>query len=159
QREIPQGARPRGALRRFLHLQLCDLGSMIFSSVLFKALRRFPRRASLIAWLSGSTNLWVALRSGAFRMPQYDANHFVNAAGVEVLCHIAKPCHAFPHPRYPVGGTAAYLRAQYEAAGTWRRFLAVREAVDPDGVFLNGYLRSWFYPDGVEASRALQAAA
>jgi FAD/FMN-containing dehydrogenase len=281
QREIPAGARPRGALRRFLHLQVGDLLSMSFSAIFFKALRRLPRRASLIAWLNGFTNLWVALRSGAFRMPQYDANHFVNAASVEflpcrasewsvpfrpgaalaeadgwervrrsfavlhdlvveafeaypfmdpratpvnlavemrtlapstallspgfrppaehaayryaapevvttadhpawdafvhranlhmidapevlgdeVLCHLAKPCHAFPHPRYPVGGTAAYLRARYQAAGTWQRFLAVREAVDPDGVFLNDYLRSWFYPAAAEASQPQRAAA
>lgn len=280
-REIPAGARPRGALRRFLHLQLGDLCSMVFSSLTFKTLRHFPRGAWLFAWLAGFTDVWVALRSGSFRMPQYDANHFVNAAGVEflpcrasewsvpfrpgaaleeadgwervrrsfavlhdlvveafetypfmdpratpvniavemrtlapstallspgfrpagehaafryaapeivttadhpawdafahqanlrmidapevlgdeVLCHLAKPCHAFPHPRYPVGGTATYLRVQYEAAGTWQRFLAVREAVDPDGVFLNDYLRSWFYPPVVEASQPQKAAA
>lgn len=79
--------------------------------------------------------------------------------GDEVLCHLAKPCHAFAHPKYPVGGTAAYLRARYEAAGTWQRFLAVREAVDPDGVFLNDYLRGWFYPVGAAASQAHKAAA
>lgn len=280
-REIPAGARPRGALRRFVHLQLGDLCSMVFSSLLFKALRRLPRWSWLFAWFAGFTNLWVALRSGAFRMPQYDANHFVNAAGVEflpcrasewsvpfrpgaaleeadgwervrrsfavlhdmvveafeahpftdpraspvniavemrtlasstalmspgfrpeeeraayryaapelvttadhpaweafvhranlrmldapevlgdeVLCHLAKPCHAFPHPQYPIGGTADYLRAQYNAAGTWHRFLAVREAVDPDGVFLNDYLRRWFYPHVAEVNEPQQAAA
>jgi FAD/FMN-containing dehydrogenase len=278
-REIPAGSRSRGPLRRFLHLQLGDLCSMVFSSILFKTLRRFPRQAWLIAWLQALTNFWVVLRSGAFRMPQYDANHFVNAAGVEflqcrasewsvpfrpaagpaesdgwervrrsfavlhdlvveafetypftdpratpanlavemrtlapstallspgwrpaaehsmfryaapelvttadqpawdafvhranlrmidapnvlgdgVLCHLAKPCHAFPHPRYPAGGTAAYLREKYEAAGTWQRFLAVREAIDPDGVFLNDYLRSWFYPKVEEASQLKKA--
>lgn len=278
-RQIPAGARPRGALRRFLHLQVADLFSMVSSSLFFKPLRRFPRLASIIAWLNGSTNLWVAVRSGTYRMPQYDANHFVNAAGVEflqcrasewsvpfrpaaalsepdgwervrrsfavlhdlvveafethpfldpratpvnlavemrtlapsaallspgwrppheqsthryaapeivttadhpawdtfahranlqmidtpevfgedVLCHLAKPCHTFPHPKYPTGATAAYLRARYEAAGTWQRFLAVRETVDPDGLFLNDYLRAWFYPSVAESELPMAA--
>jgi hypothetical protein len=64
--------------------------------------------------------------------------------GTQVRCHQAKPCHAWPHPDYPEGGMRAYLREQYRAAGSWDRFLAVREAIDPDGVFLNDYLREWF---------------
>jgi FAD/FMN-containing dehydrogenase len=281
QREIPEGARPRGALRRFLHLQLADVSAMLFSAVVLKALRRAPQWASILAWFTGLTNVWVLARSGAFRMPQYDANHFVNATAVEflpcrasewsvpfrpgaalseadgwervrrsfavlhdlvveafeahpfldpratpvnlavemrtlapshallspgwrppeqrsahryaapevvttadhpawdefihranllmidrpevlgdeVLCHLAKSCYSFPHPSYPAGGTAAYLRAQYQAAGTWQRFLAVREAVDPGGVFLNDHLRGWFYPRSAEATEERAAAA
>lgn len=66
--------------------------------------------------------------------------------GREVRCHLAKPSHDYPHPDHPEGGTAAYLREQYRAAGTWGRFLAVREALDPRGIFLNPHLRGWFYP-------------
>ena len=44
-----------------------------------------------------------------------------------------------------------YMREQYIAAGTWERFLTVHEAVDPDGVFMNDFLRAWFYG---ERSRA-----
>ena len=48
----------------------------------------------------------------------------------------------------------SYLREQYRAAGSWDRFLAVRQDVDPDGIFLNEYLRDWFGPD-LAASRAI----
>jgi FAD/FMN-containing dehydrogenase len=275
QREIPAGARPRGALRRFLHLQVMDLCSMVVSGYLMKFLTKFRRLTWLLSVATSFTNIWVLGRSGAWRMPQYDANHFVNAAGVEftlamasewsvpfqpdapdtspegwervrqsfavlhdliveafaryplrdprstpvviavemrtlacstallspgyqpdeqhaevryaapelvttadhpawtdfahaanlamvvnpalgaeVRCHLAKPCHGFPHPAYPEGGMADYLRDRYIAAGTWHRFLAVREAVDPDGIFLNEFLREWFYPRRAEAMEA-----
>lgn len=272
-RAIPEGARPRGAPRRFVHLQLLDMGSMVWSGVIIRFARRFPQYAYLLAWVSCFTNLWVSARSGAFRMPQYDANHFVNAGGVEYVLalagewsvpfkrhvelarpdgyervrrafddlhglvvdaftrypltdpratpvilaiemrtlaastallspgytpdgpagdtciaapevvttaahpawpalleqanlamtanpavfgdavrgHHGKPFHGVSHPDFPDGGMLAYQRAQFRAAGTWDRFLAVREALDPDGVFLNPHLRAWFYPDRPEA--------
>ena len=50
-----------------------------------------------------------------------------------------------------------YLREQYRAAGSWDRFLAVREAVDPDGVFLNDYLRAWFELDAAVERPELDA--
>jgi FAD/FMN-containing dehydrogenase len=65
----------------------------------------------------------------------------------DVLQHLAKEWRDLPHPRHP-GGTAAYVRDRYKAAGTWQRFLAVRERVDPDGVFLNDFLREWFEVPG-----------
>lgn len=264
-KQIPSDARPRGLLRRVLHLEVADMASMIGAGTAMRALSRFPQLAFLNAWAASFTNVWVAGRRGAYRMPQYDANHFVNATAVEfmtamasewsvpfrrdapldaadgyervrqsfallhdlvveafethpirdpratpvaiaiemrtlaassallspgyqpealrgqihyaapelvttaghpaweefarranlvmttsteqlgtqVRCHQAKPCHDWPHPDHPEG-MRAYLREQYRAAGTWDRFLKVREALDPDGVFLNDYLRAWF---------------
>jgi FAD/FMN-containing dehydrogenase len=265
-RRIPSDARPRGALRRFWYLEVVDLACMIGAGTAMRTIGNFPRLTFLLAWCTSFTNIWVTARCGAFRMPQYDANHFVNATGVEfttamasewsipfrrdapldaadgyerlrqsfallhdlvvdafeshpihdpnaspvviavemrtlaastallspgyqpddqrpklhyaapelvttaghpaweafarraniimttssellgdqVRCHQGKPCQAWPHPDYPVDGMRGYLREQYRAAGTWDRFLAVRAAVDPDGVFLNDYLRAWF---------------
>lgn len=65
--------------------------------------------------------------------------------GDQVRPHLAKECRAYPHPDYGAAGMTHYMREQYIAAGTWDRFLAVRQAVDPDGVFLNDFLREWFY--------------
>jgi hypothetical protein len=48
----------------------------------------------------------------------------------------------------------AFLRAYGQAAGTWQRFLAVRAAVDPDGVFLNDFLREWFEIPRADAAQA-----
>lgn len=264
-REVPTSAPPRGPLTRNLHLRGLDLACMATSGAYLHAVRRLPSLAPTLAYLTCFTDLWVSARSGAFRMPQYDANHFVNATGVEfmtamacewslpfrrgaaldaedgyervrrafahlhdmvveafetypnddpratpivtavemrtlasssallspgyqpkdqradvsiaapeivtcaahpaweefarranvgmttsaglgdeVRCHQAKPCHAWPHPSDPREGTRGYLREQYRAAGTWDRFLSVRRAIDPDGVFLNDYLRAWF---------------
>lgn len=72
------------------------------------------------------------------------------ALGDQVRCHQAKPFHGWPHPDYPVDGMRGYLRDQYRAAGTWERFLAVRRDIDPEGVFLNPYLRAWFELPGEE---------
>lgn len=275
-RAIPKGSKPRGALRRFIHLKLVDLPNMWLTGYLYDLARKFGW-LKIPIFINCFTNIWVKIRSGAFTMPQYDANHFVNAAGVErvrciatewsvpflhnapnqsaegwerarqsfailhdlvveafhnypagdprrtpvlhavemrtlassgallspgyqpearrehtryaapeivttagnpawtdfahraniamttspdllgheVRCHHGKPCHAFPHPGFPEGKTAAYLRAQYQAAGTWERFLAVRTNVDPDGIFLNTYLRGWFCaPPQREGQRA-----
>ncbi|MEZ4394443.1 MAG: D-arabinono-1,4-lactone oxidase [Polyangiales bacterium] len=69
------------------------------------------------------------------------------AFGREVRGHQGKPCHAWPHPDHPETGMRGYLRQQYRDAGTWEPFLAVRTRVDPDGFFLNPYLRAWFDMD------------
>ena len=71
--------------------------------------------------------------------------------GDQVRPHLAKECRNDPHPDFPEGGMTDYMREQYIAAGTWERFLTVHEAVDPDGVFMNDFLRAWFYG---ERSRA-----
>lgn len=266
ERTVPADVRPRGALRSFLHLQILDVASMVSCGLMMAALRPFPRAAFVLPWVTCFTNLWVGARSGRWRMPYYEGQHFVNATGVEfvraiaaewsvpferradpnardgyervrqsfatlhdlcvdqfnthpltdpdaapvilsvemrtlaassalmspgyqpearrravhyaapeivtvaghpawdgfvrranlamtahpsvfgrdVRCHIAKPFHGLPHPDFPDGGMAEYCRSQYVAAGTWERFHAVRRAVDPDGVFLNDYLRGWF---------------
>lgn len=282
-RDVPADAKPRGALQRFWHTRVLDLGAMVSCGLLMSALRRVPRLAFVLPWVTCFTNLWVRARSGAWRVPFYEGQHFVNATGVEfvralaaewsvpferraplhaadgyervrrsfatlhehcvaafeahpltdpraspvilsvemrvlapsgallspgyqpparreavryaaaeivtsaahpawaefldatnraftarpavfgaeVRCHHAKPFHGVAHPDFPVGGMGAYLRAQYEAAGTWQRFLAVRRAVDPDGVFLNDYLRAWFDEDraaAAEPSARAQAA-
>ncbi len=265
-RDVPADAVPRGRLTRFLHLQVIDFASMLTGGLVFRTARRFPRASVILTYFSCFTNLWVRARSGRFVMPQYDANHFVNAAGVEympamasewsvpfrpsaplddregwervrqsfaqlhdlvvdafdryspldprsnpiasavemrtlaaspalmspayqsaegrdeiryaapelvtsaghpaweafaqranevmttshkalgrqVRCHQAKPCQEWPHPDFPEGGMRSYLRQQYRDADTWSRFLAVRDDVDPDGVFLNDYLRAFF---------------
>lgn len=265
-RDVPATARPRGALRSFLHLKVFDVASMVSCGLMMDVIRRFPRAAFVLPWVTCFTNLWVAARSGEWRVPLYVGSHFVNATGVEfvraiacewsvpfdrrapaqsaegyervrqsfavshdlvvesfrshpitdarsspvilsvemrtlaastallspgyqpdglrgavsyaapeivtvaghpawpefsrranlamttrpevfgteVRCHLAKPFHHLGHPDFPEGGMRAYLRAQYEAAGTWQRFLAVRRDVDPDGVFLNDHLRAWF---------------
>jgi FAD/FMN-containing dehydrogenase len=266
---FPADARPRGAIRRFLHLDILDMYAMMINGLFLRQLRNKPRWSFVMVWLLSFTPAWVWLRSGSYRMPQYDANHFVNAGGVEfvlaiasewsvpfrrdaelsqpdgyervrasfavlhdlvvsafethdltdpraspillsvemrtlaastallspgyqpddqrselciaapeivttidhpawrefahtanlamtnqpeifgtqVRCHQGKPCHPFPHPNHPEGGMRSYLREQYRAAGSWDRFLAVRQDVDPDGIFLNEYLRDWFGPD------------
>lgn len=268
-REVPADVRPRGALARFWHGRVLDLGAMVTCGMLMTVQQRVPRLAVALPWLACYTNLWVSARSGTWRVPYFEGQHFVNATGVEfvralaaewsvpfehrapvdapegyervrrsfatlhdacvdsfaryplsdpraspvilsvemrviapseallapgyqpperreavryaapeivttalhpaweaflhetnlafttrpevfgaeVRCHHAKPFHQVAHPGFPEGGMGAYLRAQYEAAGTWRRFLAVRRAVDPDGVFLNDYLRAWFRED------------
>jgi hypothetical protein len=265
-KQIPGDARPRGLLRRFMHLEIFDMFAMISAGKAMSAVSHFPRLAFMQAWFPCFSKMWVNARSGEYRMPQYDANHFVNATAVEftlaiasewsvpfrrdapleaadgyervrqsfallhdlvveafeshpihdaratpvviavemrtltsssallspgyqpedlrgqihyaapelvttaghpaweefarranivmtnspellgtqVRCHQAKPCHGWPHPDYPEGGMRAYLREQYRAAGSWERFLAVRAEIDPDGVFLNDYLRTWF---------------
>jgi hypothetical protein len=268
-RVIPADARPRGRIRRFLHLNILDMYAMMIHGLLLRQFRNKPRWSIVMVWLLCFTPAWVWIRSGSWRMPQYDANHFVNAGGVEfvlaiasewsvpfrrdedvsradgyervraafavlhdlvvqafeshaitdpraspillsvemrtlaastalmspgyqpderrseicyaapeivttvghpawrdfahaanlaltnqpevfgtqVRCHQGKPCHAFPHPDYPEGGMRSYLREQYRAAGSWDRFLVVRHDVDPDGIFLNEYLRDWFAVD------------
>src|SRR5690606_18954909 len=75
--------------------------------------------------------------------------------GDQVRCHQAKPCQAWPHPDHPSDGMRGYLREQYRAAGSWDRFLAVREAIDPDGVFLNDYLRAWFELPRTQVARGV----
>lgn len=274
-RPAPPDSRPRGRLRTFLHLELIDMLCMTFSGLLMLAMRGRAWEHRVVLWITCFTNVWVWLRSGAWRMSQRDANHFVNAGGVEfvravaaewsvpyerranpddpegyerlrasfavlhdlvtdaarshpvddprsapvalsvemrtlkassallspgyepaerrdtvfyaapeivttaghpawpefstrahhamtanpgvfgteVRCHLAKPLHPLPHPDHPIGGTRSYLRERYRKAGTWDRFLAVRADVDPRGVFLNDYLRAWFFQDDSGSSR------
>lgn len=66
------------------------------------------------------------------------------AFGDQVRPHLAKQARGFAHPDHPERGMTDYMRQQYVDAGTWHRFLAVRREVDPDGVFLNPFLREWF---------------
>lgn len=275
QKAFPRGIAPRSAMKRFWDLQVLDMASMAGCGRLMDAVEGRPWAPRVLAWVTCFTNLWVSSRSGRTRLPQYDANHFVNAGGVEfvramaaewslpfrrdlplahpggyervrrafaelhdlvvdafhrypfgdpratpitlavemrtlatstalmspgysasrdpmeaivapelvttaghpawaafaeranlamttqpavfgdrVRCHQAKPCHGLAHPDFPRTGMQSYLRAQYRAAGTWERFLAVRDAVDPDGVFLNPYLRAWFFPEAARDERA-----
>lgn len=266
-RDGAAAARPRSELRRFVDHQIIDLGTFVPAGLGMRPLVKSTQGLKLLGWLTCFSNAWGLVRNGAWRIPQYQANHFVNAGGVEfilnvacewsvpfrrnapldapdgyerlrqcfarihgmvqdaftrypagdprripitigfemrmlrsssallspgyqpadkrdeywiaapeivtmaehpawpdfveranielltntavfgdqVRCHQAKPCHGYPHPDYPTGSTADYLRDQYRRAGTWDRFLAVRRDVDPDGVFLNPYLRSWFF--------------
>jgi len=265
-RDVPTDARPRGPLRRFVHANILDLASMMFLGTTLNVVRHHPRRFDVLASIMCGTPTWVASRSGRWRMPQYDANHFINAGGVEfvlataaewsvpfrrhaslgdpegyervrrsyavlhdlivdafhryplgdprsipitlalemrtlaassallspgyhanvadgdvaiaapelvttahhpawpefarlahramtaqpaifgdeVRSHLAKVAHECPHPDRPDEGMRGFLRESYRAAGTWDRFLAVRERLDPAGVFLNPYLRAWF---------------
>ncbi|MFO0603252.1 MAG: FAD-binding protein [Polyangiales bacterium] len=272
---IPEGARARTPLQRWTHLSLIDVPSMFLNGHLMRALTAIPALTGYIPVTQAGTEVWVEARSGAWRMPTYDANHYLNAVGVgfvratacewsipfrpgapdgardgyervrasfaalhdlvvdafhahplsdprsgpvtmcvelrtmapgralldpqrlpdgadpatrfavpelvtsvghpawpafvreahraltgdparfgDVLQHLAKEWRDLPHPRHP-GGTAAWIRDRYKAAGTWQRFLAVRERVDPDGVFLNDFLRAWFE---VPAGRAARSA-
>lgn len=260
----------RTALHKWLLFNVVDLPSMIIAGYLTRFVVRHPSLIGILMLSTAFTKAWVKARRGATRMPQYDANHLVNAAGVEwILCqsiewsipfhprspdgasdgfermrkafatlrglvdqafaahprsdprsfpltiamemrtlasssallspgyqpadaraevryaapeivttaghpawadfahrantllttdvasygdrvrpHLAKEGRSYPHPSYPEEGMTAYMRDQYVRAGTWARFLAVREAIDPDGVFLNEFLRAWFYPRG-----------
>lgn len=273
----------RSWLHKWLLFQVADLPTMIGAGYFTRFVVRFDKLVWLIPLSTALTKMWVRLRSGARRVPQYDANHLVNAAGIEwVLCqsiewsipfrpgaalhepdgyerlrrsfatlrtmvqeahaahpwwdpraipvtvaiemrtlapstallspsylppeqhqgiryaapeivstaghpawfpfahranerlttdtesfgdqvrpHLAKQARTFPHPDHPAEGMTAYMREQYRAAGTWDRFLAVRQQVDPDGVFLNEFLRAWFLDDVEEQTRpdAIDAAA
>lgn len=263
-KKIPAGARARTALQRWTQLTLIDVPSMFVNGYMMRALTAVPTLTGYIPMTQAGTNVWVEARSGAWRVPTYDANHYLNATGVEftlatacewsipfradapddatdgyervraafaalhdlveaafrehplsdprsgpinmavelrtmapgralldpqrmpdgapaatrfavpelvtsaghpawpdfvrkahralagdperfgdVLQHLAKEWRDLPHPRHPEG-TAAWLRDRYKAAGTWQRFLSVRARVDPDGVFLNDFLRDWF---------------
>jgi FAD/FMN-containing dehydrogenase len=88
-RDAAASAVPRGALRRFWHLQVLDIASMVVCGLLASVVLRSPRAAFLLAWMTCSTNLWVDARSGAFRMSLADGNHFVNATGVEFVRAVA----------------------------------------------------------------------
>lgn len=264
-RDIPPEARRRSALRRFCHLKLLDVPTMYLSGAVMRALRASPRLMGLLPFALCATNVWVSLRGGDHRLPNFEAIHYINSTAVEqILCtaaewsipfcpaapsdapdgyervrrsfatlhalvaedfhahpvtdpraapvnlaiemrtmapssallspqhlsealhhavrfavpevvtsagqpawpaflrracaalvedtqrfgtevrmHLAKEWRELPHRDHP-GGMAAYLRAQYQAQGTWQRFLAVRSALDPDGLFLNEALREWF---------------
>lgn len=264
-RTVPADAKPRTKLRKALLFQVLDLPSMVIAGYFTRWLAPIPQLVWLVPLASAFTKVWVKARAGAQRMPQYDANHLVNAAGVEwMLCesvewslpfrpaaalnepdgyervrrsfdllrsmvaeaherhpwhdprsipvttaiemrtlscstallspgyqptsrhaelryaapeivstaghpawrpfaeaanirittdhasfgdevrpHLAKQARGFPHPAHPERGMVDYMREQYVRAGTWHRFLAVRAAVDPDGVFLNPFLREW----------------
>ena len=264
-KEIPAGVPRRSAFQRFVHMQLLDIPTMALDGYLVRALSASPRLVGRLPIAFCATNLWVAVRGGSFRVPAYDAVHYVNATGVEfvpatacewsipfrpaarddepdgyervraafaelhalveaafhgheptdpraapvnlaiemrtmapsrallspqwlpeaeqeairfavpelvtsahqpawpeflrrahtamvgdparfgddVRCHLAKEWRDLPHPRH-AEGMAGFQRAWSQAAGTWQRFLAVRAAVDPDGVFLNDFLRGWF---------------
>lgn len=273
-KRIPEGAPVRTSFQRWAQHELVDLPSMVVNGYLMRAFTAVPALTGYIPVTQAGTNLWVEARSGGWRMPTYDSNHYINATGVEfalatacewsipfrddapddapdgyervrasfaalhdlveaafrehplsdprsgpvnmavelrtvapsgalldpqrlpdgapattrfavpeivtsaghpawpdflrkahhaiagdparfgdVLQHLAKEWRELPHPRHPEG-TAAWIRDRYKAAGTWQRFLAVRERVDPDGVFLNDFLREWFeLPNGC-ATRA-----
>lgn len=260
--EVPR----RTWFQKWLLFNVLDLPSMVFMGYFTRFVVRFPRTVFLLTLSSAFTKLWTRARGGAWRIPQYDANHLVNATGVEwMLCesiewsipfdpsapddstegyervrrsfaelrnmvaadyaahpwwdprstpvttavemrtlaassallspgyqpeetrdavryaapeivstagnpawqafahranvrlttdaatygdqvrpHLAKQCRAFPHPAFGARGMTAYMREQYERVGTWQRFLEVRAAVDPDGVFLNDFMREWF---------------
>ena len=84
-RSLPRGVPPRGPLRRFIHMQVLDMAAMMSTGPVMTLLQRRKYHAQVMAWITCFTNLWVDARSGAFRMPQYDANHFVNAGGVEFV--------------------------------------------------------------------------
>jgi FAD/FMN-containing dehydrogenase len=272
-KRIPEGARASTPLRRWSQLTLIDLPAMFVNGHIMRALTAIPALTGYIPVTQAGGQLWVEARSGAWRMPTYDANHYLNAIGVEfvlasacewsipfhpaapddapdgyervraafaalhdlvveafhahplsdprsapvnmcvelrtmapsralldpqylpagahattrfavpelvtsvghpawpdfvrkahyaltsdarrfgdVLQHLAKEWRNLPHPRHPEG-TAAYLRERYKAAGTWQRFLAVRARVDPDGIFLNDFLREWFEVSGRVSAR------
>jgi hypothetical protein len=247
-------------------MQLLDVPTMMSNGYWQRLLTASPRLVGYLPYALCATNLWVTQRGGSFRLPAYDAVHYVNATGVEfvlvtacewsipfrpaardderdgyervrasfaalhdlveqsfrehpftdpraapvnlavemrtmapsrallspqwlpedqradtrfavpelvtsarhpawpqflgrahetlvgdvarfgehVRCHLAKEWRDLPHPRHPEGGMPAFLRDHARADGTWQRFLAVREALDPDGVFLNDFLREWF---------------
>lgn len=251
---------------KWLLFNVLDLPAMVLSGYANRVFVRFPQTVFLLSLGTAFTRLWVGARRGARRIPQYDANHLVNATGVEwLLCqsiewsvpfypgaadgapdgyermrrafatmramvsqafddhhwtdprsvpvtfamemrtlapssallspsyqpeglrgavryaapeivsnadhpawkefahranavmtadratygeevrpHLAKQCRDFPHADFGEEGMTGYMREQYVRAGTWDRFLAVRAAVDPDGVFLNDFLREWF---------------
>lgn len=88
-REIPADTPRRGRWTRFWHLKLVDMFFFLMGGFFYKLFGRFPASMPLFAWFSCMTNLWVWAREGAFRMPQYDANHFVNATGVEFIPSVA----------------------------------------------------------------------
>ncbi len=264
-REIPAATRPRTATERWVHFTLLDVPTMMFNGYVLRALTSSARTVGYLPLPLSQTDLWIAAKGGSWRVPSYDAHHYVNATGVEftlasacewsipfrheappgatdgyervrasfatlhdlvkeafeghhpadprsspanlglelrtmaasgallspqylppgeraatrfsvpdlvtsagqpaweeflakahraltgdtarfgddVRNHLAKEWRSLPHPRHP-GGTPAFLRDRYREQGTWQRFLAVREAVDPDGVFLNDFLREWF---------------
>lgn len=264
-KEIPADAPSRSRLRRFVHMQLLDIPTMMSNGYWQRLLTGSPRLVGYLPYALCATNLWVARRGGSYRMPAYDAVHYVNATGVEfvlvtacewsipfrpaarddepdgyervrasfaalhdlverafrehhftdpraapvnlaiemrtmapsrallspqwlpeerqaetrfavpelvtsarhpawpeflrraheamvgdlprfgpdVRCHLAKEWRDLPHPRH-AAGMAAFMREHARASGVWQRFLAVRAAADPDGVFLNDFLRDWF---------------
>lgn len=280
-RQVPATEVPRrGWLHKFLLFNVLDLPAMIGAGYFSRFVVRFPALVCLLPLTTAFTKGWVRARSLQRRMPQYDANHLVNAAGVEwMLCqsiewslpfrpgaeldapdgyerlrksfatlksmvdeawqqypftdprsipvtvaiemrtlkpstallspgyqppeqhrhiryaapeivstarhpawqefahranvrmttdvaafgtevrpHLAKECRTYPHPAYPATGMTGYMRDQYIAAGTWDRFLKVRAAVDPDGVFLNPFLREWFDGQAETQTRLADAA-
>lgn len=89
ERDIPADVRPRGALRSFVHLKILDIAAMMSCGLLMTALRPFPRLAFLLPWVTCFTNLWVRARSGRWRMPYHEGQHFVNATGVEFVRAVA----------------------------------------------------------------------
>jgi FAD/FMN-containing dehydrogenase len=266
-KQIPAGARRRSALRRWIHMQLLDVPTMFMNGHFQRVLTASPRLVGYLPLALCATNVWVSLRSGAYRMPSYDANHYVNATGVEFVlvtaCEWSIPFqpgadaqaadgiervrksfavlhdhveaafneHGLPdprgapvniavemrtiapsqawispqylpeespttrfavpeivttahHPAWPdflrkvhhaivgdtasfgrdvrnhlakewrdlphaqdAAGTAHFLRERCRSTHAWERFLAVRQDVDPDGIFLNDFLREWFELD------------
>lgn len=73
--------------------------------------------------------------------------------GDDVRCHLAKEWRDLPHPRHPDGGMPAFLRERARSTRAWQRFLAMRASLDPDGVFLNDFLREWFEVPRASATR------
>lgn len=264
-REIPDAARSRTPRERWVHFTLMDVPGMVLNGYALRAMTASKRAVGHLPLPLSQTDAWVGARSGSWRVPSYDANHYVNATGVEftlasacewsipfrheaavgasdgyervrasfaalhdlvaeafaghpasdprsspanlgielrtmaasgallspqylpegerdatrfvvpdlvttagqpawpaflerahraltgdtarfgddVRNHLAKEWRSLPHPRHPEG-TPAFLRERYREQGTWQRFLAVRQEVDPEGVFLNDFLREWF---------------
>jgi len=56
--------------------------------------------------------------------------------------HLAKQVRGCPHPAHPERGVVDSMREPHGRAGPWRRFLAVRAAIDPAGGFLHPLLRA-----------------
>lgn len=86
-RTVPADAKPRSRLHKGLLFQVLDLPSMVLAGYFTRWCARVPQLVWLVPLASAFTKVWVRARAGAQRMPQYDANHLVNAAGVEwMLC-------------------------------------------------------------------------
>lgn len=135
-RVVPDTARPRSALRRFVHLQVIDVAAMTFSGLMMNLMRPFPRTAFLLPWVTCFTNLWVSARSGSWRVPYYEGQHFVNATGVEFVLALAAEWQV-PFDR----------RADVNAPDGYER---VRQSFDT----LHGLCVSWFREHRITDCRA-----
>ena len=86
-------------LHKFLLFDVLDLPAMIAGGYFARFVVQFPRLIFLLPLPIAFTQAWVVARTGARRVPHYDANHLVNAAGVKwVLCQSIEWSIPF-HPR------------------------------------------------------------